>query len=92
MTANGSNQNSDADTIEISDTEKFSGRQFLSIYMATYNHQRHISQAIESVISQHINFPIKLIIGEDYSKDRTPYIVREYQRRYPELIRIITSA
>lgn len=59
--------------------------------MLAYNHERFIAQAIEGVLSQECEFPIELIIGEDCSPDSTDTIVRQYQRLYPQVIRVITA-
>jgi glycosyltransferase involved in cell wall biosynthesis len=59
--------------------------------MITYKHEPYIAQAIEGVLSQETDFPIELIIGEDCSSDRTREIVLEFQRRYPEMIRVLFS-
>jgi len=40
---------------------------------------------------QKTNFPIELVIGEDCSTDGTREIVFEYQKKYPDIIRVITS-
>ena len=63
----------------------------VSINMITYNHAPYIAQAIEGVLQQRTNFPVELIIGEDCSTDGTREIVFEYQRKYPDIIRVITS-
>ena len=60
--------------------------------MTTYNHERYIAQAIEGVLSQRCDFPVELLLGEDCSTDATAEICREYAARYPERVRIITSA
>ena len=57
--------------------------------MITYNHERFIAQAVESVLMQQTNFPYELIIGEDCSTDNTREMVREYQRRHPDKIRLL---
>ena len=54
--------------------------------MLTYNHERFIAQAIESVLMQETNFPIELVIGEDCSTDGTREIVRWYAALYPETV------
>jgi glycosyltransferase involved in cell wall biosynthesis len=59
--------------------------------MVTYNHAHFIAQAIDCVLQQKANFPFELVIGEDCSTDRTREIVFEYQKRYPDLIKVITS-
>ncbi len=59
--------------------------------MITYNHAPYIAQAIEGVLQQKTNFPFELVIGEDCSTDATREIVFEYQKKHPEVIRVITS-
>jgi glycosyltransferase involved in cell wall biosynthesis len=59
----------------------------VSVCMMTYNHERFIAQAIESVLEQKTVFDFELVIGEDCSTDGTRKIVAEYARKYPEKIR-----
>ena len=61
----------------------------VSVSMLTYNHEKFIAQAIESVLMQKTNFDYELIIGEDCSTDSTRAIVMDYQRRYPDKIRAL---
>jgi glycosyltransferase involved in cell wall biosynthesis len=63
----------------------------VSIMMVTYNHAPYITQAIEGVLKQKTNFPIELVIGEDCSTDGTREIVFGYQKKYPDIIRVIAS-
>ena len=63
----------------------------LSVVMTTYNHERYIATAIESVLRQQTDFPIEIVIGEDCSTDRTLNIALDYQRQYPEAIHIVRS-
>lgn len=63
----------------------------VSVVMITYNHAPYITQAIEGVLQQKTNFPFELVIGEDCSTDGTREIVFEYQKKYPDIIRVITS-
>ena len=63
----------------------------LSVIMTTYNHERYIAEAIESVLRQQTSFRVEIVIGEDCSTDRTLNIARDYQSMYPEGIRIVTS-
>ena len=58
----------------------------VSVLMITYNHEKYIAQAINSVLMQKTDFPYELIIGEDCSTDGTRNIVREYARKYPEIV------
>jgi glycosyltransferase involved in cell wall biosynthesis len=61
----------------------------VSVWMITYNHDRYIAQAIDSVLMQRVNFDYELVIGEDCSTDRTREIVLEYQKRYPGRIHLV---
>ena len=63
----------------------------LSVVMTTYNHERYIATAIESVLRQQTDFRVEIVVGEDCSTDRTRAIVEDYQRMYPECVRIVTS-
>ena len=63
----------------------------VSVKMITCNHAPYIAQAIEGVLQQKVNFPIELVIGEDCSTDGTRKIVFECQKKYPDIIRVITS-
>jgi glycosyltransferase involved in cell wall biosynthesis len=57
--------------------------------MITYNHEKFIAQAIESVLMQKTPFPIELVIGEDCSPDGTRAIVKRYAAAHPEIIRAL---
>lgn len=63
----------------------------LSICSITYNHEKFIAQAIESWLMQKTDFDIEIVIGEDCSTDNTLKIIKEYQAKHPDLIRVITS-
>ena len=63
----------------------------LSVCMTTYNHERYIAQAIESVLGQRTTFAVEVVVGEDCSTDSTLRICREYESRYPDRVRVITS-
>jgi len=61
----------------------------VSVLTTTYNHERYIAQAMDSVLAQQTDFSWEQIIGEDGSTDGTRFIVQEYQRRYPDRIKPI---
>lgn len=63
----------------------------LSVIMTTYNHERYIAEAIESVLCQQTSFGVEIVVGEDCSTDRTMAVVRDYERMYPDCIRVITA-
>ena len=61
----------------------------VSVCMITYNHERFIAQAIESVLEQKTTFDFELVIGEDCSTDETGKIVMSYAEKYPDKVRAI---
>lgn len=61
----------------------------VSILMITYNHEKFIAQAVESVLMQKANFEYELVIGEDCSTDNTRQILLEYQKKHPDKIRLL---
>jgi len=63
----------------------------VSVALITYNHERYIAQAIESVLMQQTNFDFDLVIGEDCSTDRTREIVQDFHQRYPEKIHLVLA-
>ena len=54
--------------------------------MLTYNHERYVDQAVESVFAQKADFPIEVIIADDGSTDRTPKLIEA--ARAPEHITV----
>lgn len=59
----------------------------ISILMPTYNHERFISQAIESVLKQKTAYSFELLINDDCSTDNTGKIASEYAIKYPDIIK-----
>ena len=66
-------------------------RPVVSVITLTYNHAPWITAAIEGVLNQQVDFPIELIVAEDCSTDGTREIVFDFQQRYPDVVRIVTS-
>lgn len=64
----------------------------MTVCCTTYNHERYVSEAIESFLMQETDFPFEIIIHDDASTDGTAKIIREYEERYPRLIRTIIQS
>ena len=60
----------------------------VSVCMVTYNQEKYITEAIESIVCQQTNFRFELVIGEDCGTDKTRDICIEYQKKYPAIIRL----
>jgi glycosyltransferase involved in cell wall biosynthesis len=57
----------------------------VSVCMISYNHEPYIRQAIESILSQDVDFQIELVISDDCSPDGTAAICVEFARRDPRV-------
>ncbi len=58
--------------------------------MVTYNHERWVGEAIESVLEQDFD-SWELMIGEDCSTDNTLMIAKEYASSHPGKIRVLET-
>ena len=61
----------------------------VSICCLTYNHKNFIRKCIDGFISQKTTFQIEILIHDDASTDGTANIIKEYELKYPDLIKPI---
>lgn len=61
----------------------------VSVICNAYNHGPYIRDALEGFVSQKTNFNYEVLIHDDASTDNTADIIREYEKKYPELIKPI---
>lgn len=61
----------------------------VSVLMLTFNHEKYIEQAIESVLMQVVNFDYEIVIGDDFSTDKTRAILINYNNKYKNRIRLL---
>ena len=59
----------------------------VSVFVVAYNEEKYIRQALDSVLAQKTNFKYEVIVHDDASTDQTADIVREYEKRYPEIVK-----
>ena len=59
----------------------------VTVICVTYNHADYIRDALEGFVAQQVPWRIEVLVHDDASMDGTADIVREYERRYPDLIR-----
>lgn len=60
----------------------------VTVCVVTYDHERYVAQALESVLMQKVSFPVEIFVSDDASKDKTQEIVATYARRYPDRLRL----
>lgn len=63
----------------------------VSVFMITYNHEKFVGQAIESIVTQKVNFDFELVVGEDFSTDNTFAICKQYADQYPDIVKLLPS-
>ncbi len=64
----------------------------IAICLVTYNQERYIRQAIDSVLMQQTAFAYTCFVGDDCSTDSTPAIIEEYVNKYPnKVVRLCTT-
>ncbi|MGP1588510.1 MAG: glycosyltransferase [Oribacterium sp.] len=61
----------------------------VSVLLVTYNHGRYIGECLEHILGQKRDFGIEILLHDDASTDGAQEIIRDYQRRYPELVKPI---
>ena len=61
----------------------------VSICCAAYNHVLFIRQCLDGFVMQKTNFPFEVLIHDDASTDGTQDIIREYEAKYPDIIKPI---
>lgn len=59
----------------------------VSIWCLAYNHERYIRKTLEGFVSQKTDFKYEVIINEDASTDNTAAIIREFEEKYPDIIK-----
>lgn len=64
-----------------------SGEPLVSVITLAYNHGRYIGQCLDGLVMQKTDFPFEVIIHDDASTDNTAEIIREYESRYPDIIK-----
>lgn len=61
----------------------------VSIICTAYNHGKFIKNALEGFLMQKTTFTFEILIHDDASTDNTANIIREYEKKYPNIIKAI---
>ncbi len=57
----------------------------VSVFMTTYYHEKYISQALDSIFNQVLDFPIQVVISDDASGDHTVEIIKRYMDEHDNI-------
>jgi len=61
----------------------------VSVFCIAYNHEPYIKYALDGILMQKANFRYEVIVHDDASTDRTADIIREYEKKHPNIIKPI---
>ncbi len=61
----------------------------VSVAMLVYNHEKYLREAIDGVLMQKTDFDIELLINDDASTDGSTAIIKEYENKYPAIVKPI---
>lgn len=59
----------------------------VSVVCAAFNHEAYIRETLENFVSQETDFAYEVLINDDCSTDGTADIIREFEAKYPDIIR-----
>lgn len=61
----------------------------VAIHCLVYNHEPYLRDCFEGFVKQKTNFRFVAIVHEDVSTDGSAAIIREYEKKYPDIFRPI---
>ena len=61
----------------------------VSVLCTAYNHEPYIRDCLDGFVNQKTDFKYEVIIHDDASTDKTADIIREYEAKYPDIIKPI---
>jgi len=64
----------------------------LSVSCTSYNHEKYIKDALDGFLNQKVNFRYEILVHDDASTDKTTQIIKEYEKKHPEIIKPIYQA
>ncbi len=59
----------------------------VSVLCLAYNHEEYIRKTLEGFVMQKTDFAFEVLINDDASTDGTADIIREFQEKYPKIIK-----
>ncbi|HWC25529.1 MAG TPA: glycosyltransferase [Solirubrobacteraceae bacterium] len=61
----------------------------MSVLVTTYQHERYVARALDSVLEQDEGVSFEILVGDDASTDGTRAIIEEYAEAHPDRIRVV---
>lgn len=64
----------------------------VSVCVMSYNHERYIRQCLDGIVMQKVTFPFEIRVHDDASTDSSQDIIKEYQERFPDIVKPILQS
>jgi len=61
----------------------------VSICVMSYNLEHYISETLDSILMQKVNFQYNIVVSDDCSTDKTREILQQYAAKYPDKITLL---
>ena len=61
----------------------------VSVVCLVYNHEKYLRKCLDGFVTQKTNFKFEVLIHDDASTDNSADIIREYEAKYPDIIKPI---
>lgn len=59
----------------------------VSVKCLAFNQEKYIAQTLDGFLIQETDFPFEVIVHDDASTDKTADILREYEKKYPLIVK-----
>lgn len=59
----------------------------VSVCCLVYNHEKYLRKCLDGFVMQETNFKYEVLIHDDASTDHSADIIREYEAKYPDIIK-----
>jgi glycosyltransferase involved in cell wall biosynthesis len=63
----------------------------VSVIIPIYNLEKYAAECLRSIASQKTTFPFEVLAGDDASTDRTPAIIKEFEKEFPGVVRLVAG-
>lgn len=61
----------------------------LTVVVSCYKQESYITECLNSILSQEVNFKYELIIADDCSPDKTREVINQFHGSYPDKIKLL---
>lgn len=72
-------------------SDEFLTNPVVTCSIVSYNQKQWIGQCIEGMLAQKFDLPYTIVISDDCSTDGTQEVLKEYQARYPDRIKLVLN-